>query len=169
MNKMRWAVLFDLDQTLVFTSVLLPLRQQQRWQEIGAFLHLTALPPGTRPFLRQIQSLAMLGVVTSSLRSYAEQVLAYHQLSLPVLAAYEDTEHHKPSPDPLLKALAALNIPASRGLYVGDTREDMLAAAEAGLLPIGLCWDNSSQDLQAAFSICSNWDMVLNCIRSAID
>lgn len=168
MNKTRWAVLLDLDQTLVLTSALFSLRQQQRWQEIDTLLHLAVLPRGTREFLHQARELVVLGVVTSSLRSYAEKVLAYHQLPLPVLVAYEDTEHHKPRPDPLLRALAILDIPASRGLYVGDTREDVLAATEAGLLSIGLCWDNALQDIQASFPICSDWDAVLEDIHIAI-
>ncbi len=169
MSESRWAVLFDLDQTLILTSALLPLRQQQRWQEIDAALHLTLLPQGTHQFLQQMQSVAVLGVVTSSLRSYAEQVLTHHQLPLPVLVAYEDTDHHKPSPDPLLKALAILAIPANRALYVGDAREDMQAATEAGLWSIGLCWDTPLQDLQAAFPTCSSWDHVLTCISLAMD
>ncbi len=173
MNEMRWAVLLDLDQTLVLTAALLPLRQQQRWQEIEEALHLTTLPQGTHQFLQQIQGLAALGVVTSSLRPYAEQVLTYHQLPLPVLAAYDDTEHHKPHPDPLLKALTTLGIPPARSLYVGDATEDMLAATEAGVLPIGLCWDEVSlQYLSEAFpacSLCRSWDNVLVCIRTAID
>jgi HAD superfamily hydrolase (TIGR01549 family) len=167
MNQTQWAVLFDLDQTLVLTAALLPLRQQQRWEEIKMLLHLAVLPQGTREFLNQVREIAVLGVVTSALRSYAEDVLAYHQLALPVLVAYEDTEHHKPRPDPLLKALALLGLPASRSLYVGDTREDMLAATEAGLLPLGLCWDDSGQDLPAAFPTCSSWDDVLVCLRLA--
>lgn len=169
MNKLQWAVLLDLDQTLVLTSPLLPLREQQRWQEIDLLLHLTVLPQGTHEFLRQAQELAVLGVVTSSPRSYAEKILACHQIALPVLAAYEDTEHHKPHPDPLLKALTILEIPASRCLYVGDTTTDMIAAIEAGLRPLGLCWDGSLQELAASFPVCSSWDAVLNHVRQAIE
>lgn len=43
----------------------------------------------------------------------------------------EDTEKHKPHPEPILKALEILNIHPSEALYVGDTESDMLASKEA--------------------------------------
>ncbi|MGM9989033.1 MAG: HAD family hydrolase [Bacillaceae bacterium] len=45
----------------------------------------------------------------------------------------EDTEKHKPNPDPLLKALEILNISPKDALYVGDTIADYKASKAAGM------------------------------------
>ncbi|MGL4449851.1 MAG: HAD family hydrolase [Sarcina sp.] len=45
----------------------------------------------------------------------------------------EDTENHKPHPEPLLKALKNLNINANEAIYVGDTIADFKASNLAGV------------------------------------
>ena len=46
---------------------------------------------------------------------------------------YEDTEKHKPDPEPLLLCLRRLGVKAEEALYVGDARADMEAARNAGM------------------------------------
>lgn len=45
----------------------------------------------------------------------------------------EDTENHKPHPEPLLKAVELLNISPKDAIYVGDTIADYKASKEAGM------------------------------------
>ena len=45
----------------------------------------------------------------------------------------EDTENHKPHPEPLLKALEGLNTEPHYSIYVGDTLSDYKAAKSAGM------------------------------------
>lgn len=45
----------------------------------------------------------------------------------------EDTENHKPHPDPLLKAIEILNIEPEEAIYVGDTIADYKATKLAGM------------------------------------
>lgn len=51
--------------------------------------------------------------------------------SVAILA--EDTNKHKPDPEPLLKCLEQLNIDAKDAIYIGDALSDYQAAKNAGM------------------------------------
>src|SRR6266446_5899894 len=86
MEKAReWAVLFDLDETLVITYALETLRNTGRWAEVRAGFPKTRLPNGTVTFLEKLSAKVRVGVVTKAPRWYAEQLLAYHALNIPVI------------------------------------------------------------------------------------
>ncbi|HEY1351570.1 MAG TPA: HAD family hydrolase [Ktedonobacteraceae bacterium] len=172
--KQRWAVLIDLDQTLVETSALAELRRQRKWQQVYQSFHLTTLFSGTQLFLQDVQKLPSLslGVVTTSPRPYAEQLVAYHHCQVPVVVAYHDSPRHKPFPDPIVKAAERLRIPPANCFHIGDAPNDIIAAIRASAIPIGLCWDSSLRNQLAslpAFPLCANWSEVLQVIMNTIE
>ena len=57
-----------------------------------------------------------------------------------VVAALEDTTHHKPEPDPLLHAAASLGVDPADCVYVGDATVDVLAARAAGMAALAVTW-----------------------------
>ncbi|NHA67923.1 HAD-IA family hydrolase [Phycicoccus flavus] len=81
-------------------------------------------------------------VVTSKRRETArlalEGVGADHLVE--VVAALEDTERHKPAPDPLLHAAAALGVRPDDCVYVGDATVDVRAARAAGMAAVAVTW-----------------------------
>jgi HAD superfamily hydrolase (TIGR01549 family) len=172
--KQRWAVLIDLDQTLVETSALVELRRQRKWQQVYPSFHLTTLFPGAHHFLQEIQKHPLLspGIVTTSPRPYAEQLVAYHRCQIPVVVAYHDSPRQKPFPDPILKAAEKLGIPPTNCFHIGDAPNDIAAALRASAIPIGLCWDNSLRNQLASlptFPLCCNWGEVLRVITAITD
>lgn len=60
--------------------------------------------------------------------------------ALPVLAALEHTERHKPDPDPLLYAVGQVGVEPADCVYVGDAVVDLRAAAAAGMSAVGVTW-----------------------------
>ena len=167
----KWAVLFDLDQTLVLTSAIEHLRQQRAWQQVYLSFSKTQLPPGTSQFLQRVVQVGRLGVVTNTPRPYAEKLLAYHQLQLPVVVAYHDTVQHKPHPQPLLKATEQFGLLPSQCIYIGDTVQDIVAAANAKIIPIALTWDgllDSQEEIKLAKAFCRNWQEVLTAISGIV-
>lgn len=90
----------------------------------------------------------VLGVVTSKRRSSAEQTLAAVGLTalLPLVGCMEDTAQHKPSPDPLLRAVELLGRRPDECVYVGDTPFDLQAAKAAGMAAIGVTWGAGSRE-----------------------
>lgn len=99
--------------------------------------------PGTGAALDELLEMGLrLGVVTSKSRPVAERGLACCGLSeqIETLVAMEDTEKHKPDPEPLLLALERLGLSPDRCAYVGDAAQDMAAARAAGVLPVAALW-----------------------------
>jgi pyrophosphatase PpaX len=85
---------------------------------------------------------AVLGVVTSKSLPVVEMAfarLAFAPL-LDVVVTSDQTEHHKPRPEPILEALRRLGRDASGACYVGDSPFDMQAAHAAGVDAIGVSW-----------------------------
>ena len=82
-----------------------------------------------------------LGVVTSKRRETA--LLGLDVLGLgefDVLIGWEDTESHKPGPEPVLRALELLGASPDEGVYVGDTPWDMQAGRAAGVATVAVLW-----------------------------
>ena len=53
----------------------------------------------------------------------------------------DEVQHPKPHPDPVLRALRGLDLPASeRVTFVGDARHDVQAGRAAGVHTIGVTW-----------------------------
>src|SRR5258705_7364048 len=111
MPPSKRAVLFDLDETLVLTSALEPLRKRRNWPTVYANFSQTALPPATLEFIAKLKALSgvEIGVVTKAPRPYAEKLLKFHEIDIPVLVAYHDVARQKPHPDSLIKAAERLN------------------------------------------------------------
>jgi HAD superfamily hydrolase (TIGR01549 family) len=166
----RRGVLLDLDNTLVLTDTIEALRRKP-WSRCYAAFGLTKLPPGTVEFIEQLRPLATLGVVTMAPRPYAEKLLAHHNLPIPVLVGYHDVVRRKPHPDPIAKATAMLQIPARDCVYIGDSPDDIVAAASAGAVPIGLTWDGSlftKKEAEIAAEVCGDWSGVMEVLRKLI-
>ena len=83
-----------------------------------------------------------LGVVTAKRRESLDLALARIPLEpyLDVVIASEDTERHKPDPDPLLEALRRLGAEPGEAAYVGDSPFDVRAAKAAGMFMVGVTW-----------------------------
>ena len=83
-----------------------------------------------------------LGIVTAKRRLTVE--LAWQTVPLShyfdVVVGADDTERHKPHPDPLLHALDRLGSKPSDAAYVGDSPFDIQAAKAAGMTAIGVTW-----------------------------
>jgi HAD superfamily hydrolase (TIGR01549 family) len=162
-----WAVIFDLDETLVLTSAIEPLRRKRVWSDVYAAFGKTILPAGTLEFLRKVNQIAQLGVATKSPRPYAERLLAHHGIEVVVLAAYRDVKRIKPDPEALLLASKKLQIPPARCIYVGDDANDVRAAQAAGMMPLGVCWGEHVEI--GLKSIAKTWDEAYEEIRRLIE
>lgn len=166
-GSMRWALLLDLDGTLVWTNMIEHLRSQRAWSQVYRSFSLTELPPGTHDFVRKAKMLCRVGVVTTSPRAYAERLLKHHGVDLPVFVAYHDVTRRKPDPEPILKAAEKARVSLAHCICVGDLIDDIAAAVRAGGVPVGLSWDLSLKDhagAEEARGICSNWEELLRVI-----
>jgi len=83
-----------------------------------------------------------LGVVTAKRRATVE--LAFSRVPLghlfDVIVGGDETENHKPDPEPLLLGLERLGAQPDESAYVGDSPFDVLAAKAAGMHAIAVTW-----------------------------
>ena len=101
--------------------------------------------PGVEEALGRLRAAGVgVAVVTSKRRFSVEMALE----SFPGLGevvdewvTMEDTEEHKPRPEPLLKGLELLgDIPSEEAAYVGDSPFDVAAARAAGVTTVAVSW-----------------------------
>jgi pyrophosphatase PpaX len=90
-----------------------------------------------------------IGIVTA--KRVSTVGLAFERLpwlgeSIDVLIGAEDTERHKPDPDPVLEALDRLGARAEDAVYVGDSPFDIRAGKAAGALSIAVGWGGIHRD-----------------------
>jgi len=89
-----------------------------------------------------------LGLVTSKQRASVElafQTVPYEP-AFEVIVTVEDTEYHKPEPEPILLALQRLGVGPDAAIYVGDSPYDLLAARAAGVASGAALWGMHSPD-----------------------
>jgi pyrophosphatase PpaX len=83
-----------------------------------------------------------LGIVTAKRRSTVE--LAFDRVPLGHLfgtvVGGDETERHKPDPEPLLLAAERLGADPARTAYVGDSPFDVRAAKAAGMFAVAVTW-----------------------------
>ncbi|HWS79398.1 MAG: HAD-IA family hydrolase [Actinomycetota bacterium] len=126
--------------------------------------------PGVEESLSRLRSAGIkVAVVTSKRRVSVEMALEIFPGLRNVVDRFvtmEDTTHHKPHPEPLLRALKLLgSIPKERAAYVGDSPFDVEAAKAAELTSVAVSWGAFSEDALRA----SGPDHLVPDIRSAVD
>ena len=98
-------------------------------------IKVTRMFPGAAELLRALHEAHIPAAIVSTKRaSTLREVLGVREL-LPLLASItggEDVTHHKPHPEGLLNAIAALGLTPGEVLYCGDTVIDAEAAQRAG-------------------------------------
>lgn len=107
--------------------------------------------PGIEDSLARLQAGGVeVAVVTSKRRFSVEMALqSFPGLGQVVdrFVTMEDTEEHKPHPEPLLKGLELLGgVPKDEAAYVGDSPFDVAAAKAADLTSVAVSWGAFSED-----------------------
>jgi HAD superfamily hydrolase (TIGR01509 family) len=96
---------------------------------------------GARPALERLRQAGMaLGIVTSGSRARVARELeglGLRGLFGAVISA-EDVEKRKPDPEPIVRALELLAVPAAEAACVGDSPEDVEMARAAGVYVVGV-------------------------------
>lgn len=147
----------ELPDAELLTAVGTPLREQMRlldaeraeelvevYRKHNEPLH-EALQPcdGMLDVLRRLKHEGRrLGIVTAKRDSTVELAFAVLPLRdyFETVVAAEDSQRHKPAPDPLLLALDRLEATATEAAYVGDSPFDVAAAKAADVFAVAVTW-----------------------------
>ena len=102
-----------------------------------------------RPFAGMREAVAALhdagyrmAVVTSKIRDHAWRELRAFDMAdyFDVMVSADDVEKPKPDPEPVRKALEAMQLPAAEALFVGDSLFDLQAGRAAGVDTAAALW-----------------------------
>lgn len=102
--------------------------------------HLSKPMPGLETMLNHFHPGTRLAIATSRMSDGAQQILGAMRIldRFDVIVGLQDVENAKPHPEPVLKALSALNVRPEEAIMVGDVPDDMLAGKSAGTHAIGV-------------------------------
>jgi pyrophosphatase PpaX len=102
-----------------------------------------ALLPGARRAVVRLREAGYLtGLVTAGHRANVEHQLARHRMArlFPVRVFGDEVAEAKPHPEPLRRALRALDLAdaVTEAAYVGDSFDDLRMAVAVGVRPVGI-------------------------------
>jgi HAD superfamily hydrolase (TIGR01509 family) len=96
--------------------------------------------PGVRQLIHTLEAAGLPWSIATSSRKdqVGTSVAALGLEHEPRIVDASHVKHAKPEPDLLLRAAEELDIDPGRCWYIGDSTWDMVAAAAAGMIPIGV-------------------------------
>jgi len=120
--------------------------QHYYYQEHDRYIKLF---PGTLEMLACLKDSGLqLGIVTSKGKPGTARATAFTGIDryMDVVITAHDVAKHKPEPEPIWQALAAINTDATNAVYIGDTKYDILCGKNAGCLTLGVSWGLDSPE-----------------------
>lgn len=133
-------VLFDLDQTVVNSTPVEPLRNY-RWDEASKKIPECSLYSGMWKLIYDLQSAGWkIGIVTSSPEKYAKKLIRHFDIRYDALKYFQDTGPTSPHPQPYLAALEEMEVKPTHAWAVGRTQDDIDAANAIGIVSIDGRW-----------------------------
>jgi len=93
------------------------------------------IPQHADKVIKSLSDSYLLGVVSGRVRKGIEEFFTITGLKsyFIISVGYEDTENHKPHPEPLLLASTKLGVEPNECVYIGDAPSDAIAAKDAGM------------------------------------
>lgn len=94
-----------------------------------------------------------LGIVTTKIRDTAELGLKITGLydAFDCIIGLDDVTNAKPHPEPIIKALTALDAHPQYAMMVGDNYHDIEAGHNAGVMTAGVAWSVKGESALAAY------------------
>lgn len=134
-------VIFDLDLTLVDTTVVEQARHERNWSLAYSLIPQCSLYNGIGEVLNVIRKFNIpCCIVSTSPRTYVENVVKYFNLPVQHIIGYHDAKPIKPHPASMIKALQFLNCGAEEAISFGDRAIDIQASNSAGIESVACFW-----------------------------
>lgn len=134
------SLIFDLDNTLVDTSLALSARSRRAWQEAYSLIPRFSLYEGMDELCGFIRNSDFKTcIVSTSPKRYVEKVVKYFDLPFQYIIGYHDARI-KPAPDAMFLALRMMDSLATETISFGDKCDDMIASNRAGIPSAACLW-----------------------------
>jgi phosphoglycolate phosphatase-like HAD superfamily hydrolase len=141
-------VIFDLDQTIVDSSIAAALRKKRDWPKVYSQIPQFQIYNGFLNVLKFLSDYEIkMAVVTTSPRPYCEKVLTHFNIPCMHIVAYHDASPPKPHPAPMIKALDILGEQKNQVISFGDRAIDIQSSTKAGIVSVGCLWGSDEKEL----------------------
>ena len=138
---MRKNIIFDLDLTLVDTTLAEPYRSKRDWNGAFSVIPQCTVYDGLNEIFDVIRKFNInTCIVSTSPRPYVERVVQQFNLPIKKIVAYHDAKPIKPHPAPMLKALEVLGCSAEDAISFGDRVIDIQASNAANIESVACFW-----------------------------
>lgn len=110
---------------------------------------------GIEELLKVLSQNHKLGIVTSKTKEEFEEEVTHFGLNkyFGVIICADDTEKHKPNPEPLLKYMELANAKNKETIYIGDNIYDMQCAKASKVDFAFAKWGNKRQNIEAKYTL----------------
>ncbi len=110
------------------------------------FFEMIEIYPGMEELIKKLKALGYFNaIVTSRLTSSTIDTLEKYDLRryFDIVVTCDDTDRHKPDPEPVLLALSKLDISEEEAIMIGDSKFDILCAHNAGVKAMLVAWSQA--------------------------
>ena len=140
------SLIFDLDNTLVDTSLALSARSRRAWQEVYSLIPRFSLYEGMLELCDLIRTQNYnTCIVSTSPKRYVEKVVRYFDLPFVNLIGYHDAKI-KPAPDAMHLALNMMRANPLETISFGDKGDDIIASNRAGIPSAACFWGSDEKE-----------------------
>ncbi|NBK99997.1 MAG: HAD family hydrolase, partial [Erysipelotrichia bacterium] len=127
-------IIFDLDLTLVDTTICEKSRNERNWQQAYSLIPQCLLYEGIGEVFDIIRKYNIKTcIVSTSPRPYIEKLVAQFNMPAKWIVGYHDAKPIKPHPAPMLKALEIMGVDAKSTISFGDRAIDIEASNAANI------------------------------------
>ncbi|WP_278549405.1 HAD family hydrolase [Paraclostridium bifermentans] len=146
-------IIFDLDQTLIDSSISLEYRGSKKnprsdWKKVFSLIDEFKEFGNIIKAVNRLKELGIkVSIVTSSPSGYCKKVLNHWNIHYDYIVAYHDVNNRKPHKEPSEKAINLMGLKPNEVIAVGDDYKDIQSYKDSGCLSIGAAWGIDKQGI----------------------
>ena len=158
-------IIFDLDLTLVDSSIAEEARERRDWPLVRSMIPGFKIYEGMQEVFDYIRINGIdVAIISTAPSSYVWSVIRHFNIPVNIVLGFHDAIR-KPSPDGIIKAMNLMNARSEDMISFGDRSIDILASKAAGIKSVGCLWGTQEESRL----ILSHPDIILQYPSGIID
>lgn len=142
-------IIFDLDLTLVDSTIAEEARSRRDWQRVYSLIPQFKLYPGMEDVFQRIRMnrhRLVVAIVSTAPSAYVGRVVNYFNIPVDTIIGYHDAPR-KPSPAGMILAMQRMGTATDNTVSFGDRLIDMQSSNAAGVHSVACLWGTKEEGL----------------------